>query len=137
MEHLQMLLARSELHYSGHLLVNEQKKRLARVDRKLLQQAPSFNEAIQKTADLNSWRVRGGGEDEEAEQGGCGKEIAAHASRRDSEVSFQGWACLLTLSPDCAVDVMACPVRRDQKGADCRAVKAHAASCRRQPAIPN
>ncbi len=42
-----MLLARSELHSSGHLLENEQKKRLARAVRKLLQQAQSFYEVIQ------------------------------------------------------------------------------------------
>jgi len=47
LEHLQMLLARSELHSSGHLLENEQKKRLARAVRKLLQQAQSFYEVIQ------------------------------------------------------------------------------------------
>ena len=42
MEHLQMLLARSELHEAGHRLDCELKTRLASADRKLLQQAQSF-----------------------------------------------------------------------------------------------
>lgn len=54
MEHLQMLLARSELHEADRLLDSEQKTRLARADRKLVQQAQSFYEAIQAIADLAS-----------------------------------------------------------------------------------
>lgn len=61
MEHLQMLLARSELHRAGRLLGSEQKSRLARADRKLLQQAQSFYEAIREDADLTSWREGAGG----------------------------------------------------------------------------
>ena len=61
MEHLQMLWARSELHEADRLLDSEQKTRLARADRKLLQQAQSFYEAIQAIADLTSWRERAGG----------------------------------------------------------------------------
>lgn len=61
MEHLQMLLVRSELHEAGHRLDSEQKTRLASADRKLLQQAQSFYEAIQEIADLDSWREGAGG----------------------------------------------------------------------------
>ena len=61
MEHLQMLLARSELHEADHRLDIIQKTRLARADRKLVQQAQSFYEAIQAIADLASWRERAGG----------------------------------------------------------------------------
>ena len=61
MEHLQMLLARSELHRAGRLLDSEQKARLARTDRKLVQRARSFFEAIQAIANLTSWRERAGG----------------------------------------------------------------------------
>ena len=61
MEHLQMLLTRSELHRADRLLGSEQKARLARADRKLLQQAQSFYEAIHAIADLTSWRERAGG----------------------------------------------------------------------------
>lgn len=60
-EHLQMLLARSELHRADRLLDSEQKTRLARADRKLLQQAQSYYEAIQAIADLTSWRECAGG----------------------------------------------------------------------------
>ena len=60
MEHLQMLLTRSELHRGDRLLDSEQKARLARADRKLLQQAQTFYEAIQAIADLASWRERAG-----------------------------------------------------------------------------
>lgn len=56
-----MLLTRSELHRAGGLLDSEQKARLARADRKLLQQAQSFYEAIQAIADLTSWREGAGG----------------------------------------------------------------------------
>ena len=61
MEHLQMLLARSELHEADRLLDSEQKTRLARADRRLLRQAHSFYEAIQAIVDLASWRERAGG----------------------------------------------------------------------------
>ncbi len=61
MEHLQMLLTRSELYRAGPLLNSEQTTRLARADRKLLQQAQSFYEAIQAVADLTSWREGAGG----------------------------------------------------------------------------
>ncbi|MXX25982.1 MAG: hypothetical protein F4Z82_11145 [Caldilineaceae bacterium SB0668_bin_21] len=61
MEQLQMLLTRSELHRADRLLDSEQKTRLARADRKLVQQAQTFYEAIQGIADLASWRERAGG----------------------------------------------------------------------------
>ncbi|MDE0197153.1 MAG: hypothetical protein OXK78_03100 [Caldilineaceae bacterium] len=61
MEHLQMLLTRSELLRADRLLDSEQKTRLARADRKLVQQAQTFYEAIQAIADLASWRERAGG----------------------------------------------------------------------------
>ena len=60
MEHLQMLLTRSELYRADRLLDSDQETRLARADRKLLQQAKSFYEAIQAIAALTSWRERAG-----------------------------------------------------------------------------
>ncbi len=56
MEHLQMLMIRSELHEMGHLLTSEQEARLATADKRLLRQAQQFYEAIQSIADLTAWR---------------------------------------------------------------------------------
>lgn len=56
MEHLQMLMFRSELHAMGHLLTSEQEARLATADKRLLRQAQQFYEAIQSIADLTGWR---------------------------------------------------------------------------------
>ena len=56
MEHLQMLMTRSELHRVGHLLTTEQRARLENADRTLLQHAQQFCQAIQSIADLVLWR---------------------------------------------------------------------------------
>lgn len=56
MEHLQMLMTRSELHRHRDQLTAEQRTRLANADKKLLQQAHLFYQAIQAIADLARWR---------------------------------------------------------------------------------
>lgn len=56
MEHLDMLLARSEIARGEHHLTAEQRARLAEADRVLLQQARRFYQAIQRVADLDVWR---------------------------------------------------------------------------------
>ena len=56
MEHLQMLMTRSELHRVGHQLTTEQQIRLANADKRLLQHALRFHQAIQSIADLPRWR---------------------------------------------------------------------------------
>ena len=56
MEHLQMLMTRSELHRVGHLLNTEQQIRLVKADKVLLQHAHKFYQAIQSIADLARWR---------------------------------------------------------------------------------
>jgi len=56
MEHLQMLMTRSDLHRVGHLLTPEQRVRLAAADKVLLQHARLFCQAIQSIADLARWR---------------------------------------------------------------------------------
>lgn len=56
MEHLQMLMTRSELHRIEHQLTAEQQIRLAQADKTLLQQALLFYQAIQSIADLAHWR---------------------------------------------------------------------------------
>ena len=61
LEHMQMLMTRSELHESGHLLTSDQQTRLANADRKLLQQVQEYYAAIQSIADLNHWRETAGG----------------------------------------------------------------------------
>jgi hypothetical protein len=56
MEHLDMLLTRSEIAgYESHL-TDEQRVRLAEADKILLQQAQRFYQAIQRIADLETWR---------------------------------------------------------------------------------
>ena len=61
MEHMQMLMTRSELHDAGHLLTSDQQTRLANADRKLLQQVRKYHNAIQSIADLTHWRETNGG----------------------------------------------------------------------------
>lgn len=56
MEHLQMLMTRSDLHRVEHLLTPEQRVRLATADKALLQHARLFYQAIQSIADLARWR---------------------------------------------------------------------------------
>lgn len=56
MEHLQMLMTRSELHRDQDQLTPEQRTRLANADKSLLQQAHLFYRAIQAIADLARWR---------------------------------------------------------------------------------
>ena len=56
MEHLQMLMTRSELRRVGDLLTTEQQVRLANADQKLLQHSQQFHQAIQSIADLTSLR---------------------------------------------------------------------------------
>ncbi len=56
MEHLDMLLTRSEIARGEHHLTAEQRVRLAEADKVLLQQAGRFYQAIQKIADLDAWR---------------------------------------------------------------------------------
>jgi hypothetical protein len=56
MEHLQMLMTRSELHEHEEKLSAAQKQRLLVADQKLLKQAGRFFQAIQSIADLAQWR---------------------------------------------------------------------------------
>jgi len=56
MEHLDMLLTRSEIAKGEHHLTAEQRERLAEADRVLLRQARRFYQSIQSIADLESWR---------------------------------------------------------------------------------
>ncbi len=58
MEHLDMLLTRSELARAEHdgQLNNEQRLRLAEADRILLEQVERFYGSIKQIADLESWR---------------------------------------------------------------------------------
>jgi hypothetical protein len=56
MEHLDMLLTRSEIARGEHDLTVEQRGRLAEADKVLLQQAGRFYQAIQRIADLDVWR---------------------------------------------------------------------------------
>ena len=56
MEHLQMLMTRSELHQLEQELDPTQQQRLKIADQKLLRQAHLFFAAIQRIADLPQWR---------------------------------------------------------------------------------
>jgi hypothetical protein len=55
-EHLDMLLTRSEIARIERHLTPEQRDRLAKADAMLLRQAKKFYEAIRKIADLEAWR---------------------------------------------------------------------------------
>ena len=61
MEHLQMLMTRSELHRVGDLLTAEQQFRLTKADQSLLHCAQQFYQAIQSIADPTYWRETGAG----------------------------------------------------------------------------
>lgn len=56
MEHLDMLLTRSEIARGEHHLTPEQRTRLMEADQVLLQRARLFYQAIQRIADLDAWR---------------------------------------------------------------------------------
>ena len=56
MEQLQMLMRRSEIAKNGLHLTGEQHQRLFNADKLLYQQAQQFYDAIQRVADLSSWR---------------------------------------------------------------------------------
>lgn len=56
MEHLDMLLTRSEIAKVEHRLTPGQRARLAEADKMLLRQAKEFYQAIQEIADLETWR---------------------------------------------------------------------------------
>ena len=51
-----MLLTRSKIAKGERYLTDEQRARLAKADQVLLQQAGRFYQAIQKIADLETWR---------------------------------------------------------------------------------
>lgn len=55
-EHLDMLLTRSEIARGEHLLTDEQRARLAEADRVLLRHARRFYQAIERIVDLDVWR---------------------------------------------------------------------------------
>ena len=56
MEHLEMLMTRSEIARSEARLSDAERERVLNADQVLLQHAREFYEAIQKIADLASWR---------------------------------------------------------------------------------
>lgn len=56
MEHLDMLMARSEIARVESHLSEEERRRILNADEQLLQQAGQFYAAIQRVADLASWR---------------------------------------------------------------------------------
>ncbi len=56
MEHLDMLMIRSEIARHERHLSDEERRRVLQADSRLLQQAGRFYEAIQRVADLASWR---------------------------------------------------------------------------------
>ncbi len=56
MEHLDMLMTRSEIAQNELHLSDEERERVLKTDRLLLQQARQFYKSIQSVADLASWR---------------------------------------------------------------------------------
>ena len=56
MEHLDMLMTRSEIAQNELHLSNEERKRVLTADGQLLLQAKQFYKSIQSIADLASWR---------------------------------------------------------------------------------
>ncbi len=56
MEHLDMLMTRSEIAQNKLHLSDEEQKRVLKADRLLLRRARQFYESIQSIADLASWR---------------------------------------------------------------------------------
>ena len=59
MEHLQMLMTRSASHRVEDQLTTEQQIRLSNADKRLLQRAHLFDQAIQRIPDLARWREIG------------------------------------------------------------------------------
>jgi len=60
MEHLEMLRTRSDIARGETHLTAEQRARLVEADKLLLQQARRFYQAIQRIADLETWRRQQG-----------------------------------------------------------------------------
>jgi hypothetical protein len=56
MEHLDMLMVRSEIARHEPHLTDEERQRLLKADSLLMQQAGQFYQSIQSIADLASWR---------------------------------------------------------------------------------
>ena len=56
MEHLDMLMTRSEIAQNELHLSDEERKRVLKADRQLLQRAKQFYKSIRSIADLASWR---------------------------------------------------------------------------------
>lgn len=56
MEHLDMLMTRSEIAKHESHLSDEERERLLKADRLLLEHAEQFYQAIRQVADLASWR---------------------------------------------------------------------------------
>lgn len=57
-EHLDMLLARSEIAEIEHTLTNEQRQRVYKADKHLIEHAQQFYDSIQRIASLDQWRHR-------------------------------------------------------------------------------
>ena len=57
MEHLDMLMTRSEISRNELHLSSEERDRIANADKVLLQNAGQFYDSIREIADLASWRV--------------------------------------------------------------------------------
>lgn len=57
-EHLDMLLARSEIAAIEHELTDDQRQRVYNADKHLIEHAQQFYEAIQRIASLEQWRCR-------------------------------------------------------------------------------
>lgn len=58
MEHIDMLLSRTELENHKQLLSVEQKERLAAADQRLATQVDAFYTAVSQIADLRAWREK-------------------------------------------------------------------------------
>jgi hypothetical protein len=56
MEHLEMLMTRSEIYRNELHLSGEERERILNADRVLIENARQFYESIQAIADLDSWR---------------------------------------------------------------------------------
>jgi hypothetical protein len=54
-EHLDMLLARSEIANIEHHLTDEQRQRVYKADKQLVEHAQQFYESIQRIASLAQW----------------------------------------------------------------------------------
>ncbi|MBS1250118.1 MAG: hypothetical protein MAG431_01708 [Chloroflexi bacterium] len=56
MEHLEMLMTRSDIAKNESHLSNEERRRVLKADKVFLRQAEQFYRSIQSIADLSSWR---------------------------------------------------------------------------------